>query len=107
MHDGQNLFDPNTSAFGVAWMVQNTLDQLIYEGKINEILVIGPYNKDQYRINEYTQSHDQQYGGGEGNKYLDFLEQTLIPKIQKLYRINLDANKPGILGSSLGGLISC
>jgi peptidoglycan biosynthesis protein MviN/MurJ (putative lipid II flippase) len=54
MHDGQNLFDPNTSAFGVAWMVQNTLDQLIAEGNINEIVVIAPYNTGQNRTNEYT-----------------------------------------------------
>lgn len=29
MHDGQNLFDPNKAAFGVAWKIQDTLNDLI------------------------------------------------------------------------------
>lgn len=28
MHDGQNLFNNSQAAFGTAWMVQNTINQL-------------------------------------------------------------------------------
>jgi hypothetical protein len=44
MHDGQNLFDPKKAAFGVAWMIANTLNNLIIEGKIREVIVIGIWN---------------------------------------------------------------
>lgn len=33
MHDGQNLFDPRTSAFGTAWMAQDTVDSLVVMGE--------------------------------------------------------------------------
>lgn len=29
MHDGQNLFDPNKAAFGTAWKIQDTINDLI------------------------------------------------------------------------------
>jgi predicted alpha/beta superfamily hydrolase len=55
-----------------------------------------------------TDSKDPQYGGGRGDQYLDFLESTVLPLIKKTYRVQIDsAANLGILGSSLGGLISC
>ena len=53
MHDGQNLFDPATAFLGNAWMIQDTLDPLIYNGEIEEVLVIGAWNTAD-RMNEYT-----------------------------------------------------
>jgi enterochelin esterase-like enzyme len=38
MHDGQNLFNASTSAFGTAWMVQNAMDPLIFQGIIEEMV---------------------------------------------------------------------
>lgn len=63
MHDGQNLFNASTSAFGVAWDCQNALDALILEGKMREILVVGLYNTPN-RINEYTYGFDPSVGAG-------------------------------------------
>jgi len=72
---------------------------------MEEIIIVGVDNTPD-RIDEYTYSVDPQYGGGKGNLYLNFLEDTVIPLVKSLYRI--DPNAPfGILGSSLGGLISC
>lgn len=34
MHDGQNLFEDNKAAFGVAWKIQDTLTDLIAKGLI-------------------------------------------------------------------------
>lgn len=44
MHDGQNLFDPKKAAFGTAWLIQNTLNTLMAEGKMREIVVVGVWN---------------------------------------------------------------
>lgn len=107
MHDGQNLFDPKTTAFGTAWMCQDTLDSLIVQGKMDEVVIIGPYNTPD-RINEYTYIYDpSEEAGGKGDIYLDFVQNTLLPQSLTNYRITVTRDKLGILGSSLGGLISC
>ena len=35
MHDGQNLFEDSKAAFGTAWKIQDTLNDLIGRGEIN------------------------------------------------------------------------
>jgi predicted alpha/beta superfamily hydrolase len=108
MHDGQNVFDPRTSAFG-CWYAQNALDSSIVGGTSDEILVVAPYNTPD-RMNEYTYVYDEsEDAGGKGDLYLDWIESTLIPMIAKddQYRADISRDTLGILGSSLGGLISC
>lgn len=108
MHDGNNLFDPATAFLGNSWLIQDTLDPLIYQGVIEEVVVVGAYNTGD-RMNEYTYSFDKSEGfGGKGDQYLDWIEQTLLPLANENLRVKLDyGGKLGIMGSSLGGLISC
>lgn len=107
MHDGQNLFDPKTSAFG-CWNAQNSLDSGIVNGTLDEVVVIGAYNTPN-RNNEYTYSFDPSEGfGGLGDLYLDWLVDTLLPLVAaSKFRVQLQRETLGIMGSSLGGLISC
>lgn len=108
MHDGNNVFSSACSGccpFG-CWNAHTTLNQMIVSGRIHEVLVIGVYNTNG-RIDEYTYSRDPGYGGGKGDLYLDFLEDTVVPYVSSRYRIAPKAGDIGILGSSLGGLISC
>jgi len=107
MHDGQNLFNPATSAFGTAWMCQDTLDNLIIGGQTDELLIAGAYNTND-RTNEYTYVYDpSESSGGKGDLYLDWIESTLLPLTAKDFRVDLQRETLGIMGSSLGGLISC
>jgi len=107
MHDGQNLFNSSTAFGGTAWKCQYTLDVQIVEGNMEEIIVVGVYNTPD-RLAEYTYSADPEYGGGKGDIYLNFLRDTVLPKVKSSgYPISTDASQLGILGSSLGGLISC
>jgi len=108
MHDGQNLFNRATAYMGNAWMCQDALDTSIIGGTIDEVLVVGAYNTPD-RINEYTYVYDPSEGsGGKGDLYLDWIESTLLPLVQKeLPRVQIKRETLGILGSSLGGLISC
>jgi predicted alpha/beta superfamily hydrolase len=46
-------------------------------------------------------------GSPPGNAYLDFLESTVVPYVQRRYRVRVGQQDLAILGSSLGGLISC
>eukprot|EP01116_Phalansterium_solitarium_P016094 TRINITY_DN3654_c1_g1_i3.p1 TRINITY_DN3654_c1_g1~~TRINITY_DN3654_c1_g1_i3.p1 ORF type:complete len:291 (-),score=118.40 TRINITY_DN3654_c1_g1_i3:215-1087(-) len=107
MHDGQNLFNASTSFAGVPWYCDKHVDQQVVEGNMDEIVIVGVDNTPD-RINELTYSYDPtEKAGGKGDLYLDFIEQTVLPIIKKQYRVRLDQPALGILGSSLGGLISC
>ncbi|WP_175060315.1 alpha/beta hydrolase-fold protein [Thermococcus sp. 2319x1] len=103
MHDGQNLFDQATS-FAGEWQVDETLERLFKE-KGFAIIVVGIDNGGDRRIDEYSPWVNSEYGkGGEGDAYVRFIVETLKPYIDSEYRTL--PNETGIMGSSLGGLIS-
>lgn len=104
MHDGQNLFDTQTS-FAGEWEVDETLNKLAEQG-YEVPIVVGIDNGGTYRIPEYTPWVNPSYGGGEGSEYIDFIVETLKPYIDANYRTLPGQNNTGIMGSSLGGLIS-
>lgn len=104
MHDGQNLFDDQTS-FAGEWQVDETLNRLFTEGKKVPI-VIGIDNGGSRRIDELTPWVNPQYGGGEGKKYVQFIVETLKPYVDSVLRTLPSRENTAIMGSSLGGLIS-
>ena len=104
MHDGQNLFDHATSFVG-EWEIDETLDSLAKLG-YEVPIVVGINNGQQKRIDELTPWPNDKYGGGDGEYYVKFLAETLKPKIDSAYRTKPQARHTGIMGSSLGGLIS-
>jgi hypothetical protein len=110
MHDGQNLFDPNTAFMHNAWMAQDSVNQLVLEGKMEEVLIVGVYNTPD-RIDELTYSVDEsEHAGGKADLYLDFIQETVLPRVKSKYsdhQMVLEQENLGILGSSLGGLCSC
>lgn len=104
MHDGQNLFDNKTSYAG-EWEVDETLNQLFEQG-YEVPIVVGIDNGGIYRLEEYTPWINPAYGGGRGALYLQFIVETLKPHIDAGFRTLPDRENTGIMGSSLGGLIS-
>jgi predicted alpha/beta superfamily hydrolase len=104
MHDGQNLFDATTSYAG-EWEVDETLNNLAEQG-YEVPIVVGVDNGGTLRIAEYTPWVNPSYGGGQGCEYIDFVVETLKPFVDANYRTLPDQNNTGIMGSSLGGLIS-
>ncbi|MFO7680305.1 MAG: alpha/beta hydrolase-fold protein [Chloroflexota bacterium] len=104
MHDGQNLFD-EVIAFAGEWRVDETMTELA-RTKSLEAIVVGVSNMGQHRLDEYSPFQDATYGGGQGELYLDFLASTLKPLIDQDFRTRPEPAYTGIMGSSLGGLIS-
>ena len=104
MHDGQNLFDPATS-FSGEWGVDELLQTLAAEEGL-EAIVVGIPNSGEGRLDEYSPFHDAHHGGGKGNLYLAFLTHSLKPMIDAQFRTLRDRKHTGIMGSSMGGLIS-
>ncbi len=104
MHDGQNLFDQYTS-FSGEWEVDESLNNLAEEG-YQVPIVIGIDNGGAERINELTPWENEEYGGGDGELYIDFIIETFKPYVDENYRTQAGRESTGIMGSSLGGLIS-
>jgi len=105
MHDGQNLFDAKTAAYGAEWSVDETANRLIAMGQMDEIIVVGIDNTPD-RIPEYTPCCDPKYGGGRLDAYRRVIVATLKPYIDRTYRTLPQREHTAIMGSSLGGIAS-
>lgn len=107
LHDGQNLFDPETAfTKGQHWRVGETATTLINEGRIEPIIIVGIYNTGKRRLSEYTPTEDRRRGGAEADAYGRLLCEELKPFIDAAYRTLQDPHYTGLGGSSLGGLVS-
>ena len=103
MHDGQNLFH-DALAFSSEWQVDENMERLSQLGL--EALVVGIPNVGAARSDEYSPFRTLQHGGGNGDEYLDFITRTLKPLIDQQFRTDPSRAATGILGSSMGALIS-
>lgn len=103
MHDGQNLFDAATSYAG-EWHVDETLETLSSEGR--EAIIVGLHNTGKQRITEYNPFDHPRFGKGQGDRYLSFILDTVKPEIDHRFRTLPDRAHTGIIGSSMGGLIT-
>ncbi|MFO0552444.1 MAG: alpha/beta hydrolase-fold protein [Polyangiaceae bacterium] len=94
LHDGQNLFDPD--AIWGGWHLQDTVPPAM--------MLVGIDNT-AARMDEYTQVQDDigQVVGGLGDEYAAYVEDVVRPLVATHYG---EAPKVGVMGSSLGGLIS-
>ena len=95
VHDAQNIFDPSAPWGG--WRLQDSLPE--------KTLVVGIDNTIQ-RMEEYTHTTDSIDGsvyGGLGDAYADYLHLEIRPFIEAHYGT---APSNGLMGASLGGLIS-
>ncbi len=98
LHDGQNLMDPNTAFLGVDWRIDEIAASLIYRKRLRELVMVGIYN---------TPDREQEYTGSvAGHNFAKFVVHELKPLIDDTYRTKSDPGNTGVLGSSLGGLIS-
>ena len=119
MHDGQNLFDPDTGYGGMEWKVDEVLERLIREGRVRPTIVVAIWNTPK-RLREYVPSKAFRhlapaymdrvrglYGGDPlSDGYLKFIVRELKPRIDRAYRVRSDRANTAIMGSSMGALVS-
>lgn len=103
MHDGQNLFDHATSYAG-EWHADSALQTLAGEGI--EAILVGIPNTGEDRIREYNPFDHPRFGAGRGEDYIRFILHTVKPLIDHDFRTDPHPSRTGIMGSSMGGLIS-
>lgn len=101
MHDGQNVFDAATSYVG-EWRVDETLESLYNEG-IEAVVVGIPSTEERvHELAPFAASNSK----GLGDAYLSFIINTVKPLIDAHYRTIATRESTGIMGSSMGGLIT-
>jgi enterochelin esterase-like enzyme len=121
MHDGQMLFDSNTTWNKQAWEVDDVAGKLNNENKTEQFIVVGIWNNGVYRHSEYFPENiiknipdstrkfvveQQLKNKPQSNNYLKFLVKELKPFIDKQFATQKDREHTFIAGSSMGGLIS-
>ncbi len=106
LHDGQNLFDPALAFMGVAWELDSAAQALVELNLIEPFIAVGVHNSAQ-RIGDYTPSRDpsREEGGGAAD-YGHFLVEVLKPWVDQHLRTHCAREETGVMGSSLGGLVS-
>ncbi len=114
MHDGHNLFNKETSVFGLTWKIQETLDKIeATTGK--NMIVVGIESPSIKRFDEYSpwpaknilnylEDNNQNIMGGEGEEYVNWIVNELLPSLNQRYKF--DNKKIFMAGSSMGGYIS-
>ncbi|HOW37548.1 MAG TPA: alpha/beta hydrolase-fold protein [Bacillota bacterium] len=115
MHDGHNLFDPETSAFGSTWKVKETLEAWEKTSGIG-IIVVGIDCPSIHRFDQYSPwpNADPEHLppafrigrrlGGEGETYAEWIVSELKPWIQSHFPV--DSSRTWMAGSSMGAVIS-
>jgi predicted alpha/beta superfamily hydrolase len=125
MHDGQNLFDATTTWNKQEWQVDEVASKLIAAGKVQDFIVVAPYNIPAIRWQDYFPQKAFDYLNAEtqeslrakarennfslafnADNYLKFLTEELKPYIDKTYATKTDRKHTFVAGSSMGGLIS-
>ncbi|SHI72746.1 Putative esterase [Hymenobacter daecheongensis DSM 21074] len=119
MQDGQNVFDPKTSSYGVAWEADSILARLSQAGQTRPCIVVGIWNTD-LRFREYAPAQpyyalpaafrdalaQERPGTPLSDEFLRFVVQELKPYIDRHYRTRPGRADTFVAGSSMGGLIS-
>jgi len=129
MHDGQMLFDSSGTWNHQEWGVDETLGRLMWNGSIEDCIVVAIWNAGARRHAEYfpqsafesltkeerERIENAQRNGGHSvfsgipvssNDYLRFIVEELKPFIDDRYNTRREREATFIAGSSMGGLIS-
>jgi predicted alpha/beta superfamily hydrolase len=121
MHDGQNLFFPDRSNFNKVWAADKSALRVIAARRAGPFIIVGIDQPGAARFRQYapqalieglpagSRADFERLAGGPliGDAYVHFLTDELKPLIDRSYRTWPDPAHTAIVGSSMGGLVSC
>ena len=109
-HDGQNVFDPG-GPFG-SWSADKVAQEEMKAGRVRPAIVVGIDNTPD-RVREYLPPPDvvplgrpAQGEVGRADLYARYLLEVVKPYVDRNYRTLPDRANTGVLGSSMGGVVS-
>lgn len=126
MQDGQMLFNAKTTWNQQEWGVDEKVSELLQKKEISPIIVVAVWNipsiralnyfpqkafsllssKDKKRVLEKAISTGLDFDKISSDSYLQFLVKELKPYIDQQFSVYTTPDKTGIMGSSMGGLLS-
>ena len=123
LHDGQNLYDANSSWNKQAWEIDEVGGRLIAEGKIKPFIAVGIHSSNNTRVcdlmpekvlteyfdhEKYTTTGFESYCSKEirGDEYVDLIVNTIKPMVDATFSTLTDRENTAVMGSSMGGLAS-
>jgi predicted alpha/beta superfamily hydrolase len=105
LHDGQNVFDPDTAYVpGEHWRVREAAEPLFAARSIAPLLIVAVYHGGERRLHEYTPTRGGKLGGGGIELHARMMVEELRPFIAARYRVLPHPRHTALGGSSLGGL---
>ena len=109
VHDGQNLFKDARAYSGQSWQLDRIVNELIQAGRIEPIILVAIDHGGTERLAEFA--HQDGYFDGQvvqarGKEYENFIIEELKPHIDQSFCTATTAADTGLLGSSMGGLVS-
>jgi len=122
MHDGQNVFNKDTSSYGTAWEIDEKIDSLTSASAIAPTIVVNTWCHPKKRFNEYMPQQPKEvtetafakaelkkntgYDKLYSNEYLKFITSEVLPFVRDNFQVSEHPKDNVIMGSSMGGLIS-
>lgn len=121
MHDGQNLFDPAKSAFNKVWAADKAMLVAMATGTVEPHIIVGIWAPGAARYRQYlprdvynvvpptVRAQMDTMAGGEvvSDAYLAWLSGPLKHWVDSTWRTRPGRDDTAIVGSSMGGLMSC
>ncbi len=120
MHDGQNLYDANTTWNRQSWEMDVTAGRLIKDGEVPPFIIVGIHSDPEKRVSQLMPQQAVKEAGLDelmaevklkgkpvlGDKYAAFVVENLKPLIDRTYPTLADRENTMVMGSSMGGLMS-
>jgi predicted alpha/beta superfamily hydrolase len=96
MQDGKNLFFPAEAFLGQDWGVDRAVELLDSMNAVDQVLIVGVYSGD--RMVEYTKPGYETYARS--------VVEEIKPEVDARMRVLGGPRETGVIGSSLGGVVS-
>jgi predicted alpha/beta superfamily hydrolase len=122
MHDGHNLFDPKNSNFNKIWAADKAMLAAMASGTVEPHIIIGIWAPGRDRYRQYLPRSaydaaptavraqmDAMSNGGAvvSDRYLAWIAGPLKSWVDSSFRTRPGRDDTAIVGSSMGGLMSC
>ncbi|MEM7755694.1 MAG: alpha/beta hydrolase-fold protein [Planctomycetota bacterium] len=103
--DGQNVFS-RTPGLPGEWHADETATRLIAEGVVEPLIMVAVPNAGRMRMDEYLPFGDLPGAEPAGDEFVRWLAGTVMPAVEREFRVDHAHENVGIGGASLGGLIA-
>lgn len=121
MHDGHNLFDPAKSNFNKVWAADKAMLAVMAAGTVEPHIIIGIWAPGEDRYRQYlprpifdraspalrARMDERAQGVMVSKAYLDWITGPLKSWVDAQFRTLPGRDHTAIVGSSMGGLMSC